>query len=100
VLTTHNYYFAVYAALLQLKNQYGFEAFIDTTERDLIAKTFLPEIVQLPVLSETFCNFDRIPFWHYNGRLEHLITDETFRTGHLILFYPMITTSGVKGGFT
>ena len=70
-------------------------------EHDFIAKTFLPEVIELPILSETFCNFLDIPFEKYNGPLEHLITDDDFRTGKLIHFYPMHAKDPKKtGGFT
>jgi hypothetical protein len=52
-------------------------------------------------LSETFCNYLDIPFEKYNGPLEQLITDENFRMGKLIHFYPMHPKDPKKkGGFT
>ena len=86
--------------MTQLQREFGFETFTDAKERNVITEIFRPDIFEIPVLSEAFCNVDDLKFENYVGPLEKLITDPDLRHGKLIYFYPMLTGRNVKGGFT
>ena len=42
--------------MLQLRRQLDVDSYIDVNCKDLVGETFTPENVEVPVLSETFCN--------------------------------------------
>ena len=61
---------------------------------------FTPESLTLPVLNETFCNWNDINFEPYNGPFKDLLTMEDFRKGRIIEFYPGKVVNGkIEGGY-
>ena len=91
-----------YAALLQLHLQLGVDSYIDAECRDFISDHFTPDSVEVPVLSEVYCNPQDIPFEGYNGHIKNLLNEEDYRTGKLIHFFPPLTKPGddkIKGGY-
>jgi hypothetical protein len=90
-----------YAAMLQLQLQLGVRSFIDPECRDYMSDYFTPDTVEVQVLSEYFCNPDDIPFEGYSGHIKHLLSDESFRKGKLIHFYPPLKTGDEnnRGGY-
>ncbi len=93
--------FLGYAALLQLQHQLGVKSYIDAECRDFLSEYFTPESVELPVLSEVFCNPEDIPLEGYNGHIKFLLTDEKYRKGKFIHFFPPLNTGDEKnrGGY-
>ena len=82
------------------QEQLGIQAYIDEFCQEYILAFFTPESVTLPVLSETFCNPEEFKshLKPYDGPFKDLITDEKYRKGHLIEFYPAPEGSE-KGGY-
>jgi hypothetical protein len=88
-----------YALMFQLRRQLDVESYIDAECRDVVAETFTPENVEVPVFSETFCNPEDFNFEPFNGRFADLLTDEKYRRGKIIDFYPSDKNDFLKGGY-
>jgi len=91
----------VYAALVELKRKYGMDTYIDNTCSDYLSEMFTPETVELPVLSDVFCNYNAINFEPYNKHLKHLLSEEQYKKGRTIFFFPPKTLGGseIMGGY-
>ena len=61
---------------------------------------FTPECVQLPILSETYCNAEEIKakLEPYNGPFKDLLNDPKYHKGKLLHFYPSDGNNGKKIG--
>ena len=88
-----------YAMLIQLQRQLGVQSYVSQEMRDLLQVTFTPDSLELPVLSETFCNPAEIPWQIYRGHLSDLLTNETHRTGKLMWLYKPYDEDHMKGGY-
>ena len=85
--------------MLQLRRQLDVDSYIDVNCKDLVGETFTPENVEVPVLSETFCNPKDLKFEAFHGRFADLLTDQSFRRGRIINFYPADEVDFLKGGY-
>lgn len=54
----------------------------------MLSTVFTPESVEMPVLEDTFCNPEAIPWEAYHGHIKDLLTDPVYRRGKFILLYP------------
>ena len=62
---------------------------------------FTPDVFELNVLSEAFCNPKDIPFEAYDRHIKFLLTDAKYRKGKLIHFFPRVDSANdkIKGGY-
>lgn len=88
--------FLVYMVFLQLKRQLGVDSYINKECEGYVKAFFTDESMQLPVLSEVYCNPEAIKsnLIGYSGPFKDLVNDEKWRKGKLIEFYPPIDGEG------
>jgi hypothetical protein len=84
---------------LQLKRQLGVDSYINKECEGYVKAFFTDESIQLPVLSEVYCNPEAIKsnLIGYNGPFKDLVNDEKWRKGKLIEFYPPLGSD--TGGY-
>ena len=51
-----------YSMMLQLKKQYGYQPYLSNQTYNILNQMFVSETIELPVLEETFCNIEEMPF--------------------------------------
>ena len=51
-----------YFFMLHLQKQYGFQSFLTNHTYNILKKMFVIESITLPVLEETFCYIQQMPF--------------------------------------
>ena len=92
--------FLVYMVFLQLKRQLGVDSYINKECEGYVKAFFTDESIQLPVLSEVYCNPEAIKsnLIGYSGPFKDLVNDEKWRKGKLIEFYPPVD-GGDTGGY-
>ena len=85
---------------LQLKRQLGVDSYINKECEGYVKAFFTDESIQLPVLSEVYCNPEAIKsnLIGYSGPFKDLVNDEKWRKGKLIEFYPPVD-GGDTGGY-
>ena len=90
-----------YAVLHQLQVQLGIKSYISKETKEFLLRFFTPESVTLPIFNETFCNWKDIRFTPYNGPFVDLLTDERYRKGKIMEFYPQLQTKDgrLTGGY-
>jgi len=58
---------------------------------------FEDSVSDMPVLEETFCDVDDIPFEPYHGHIKHLLKDKSLRKGKIFRLYPPDAMDFSKG---
>lgn len=48
--------------MLQLKKQYGYQPYLTNQTYTILKQMFESETIELPVLEETFCSIEEMPF--------------------------------------
>ncbi|XP_059078979.1 galactoside 2-alpha-L-fucosyltransferase SEC1-like [Tigriopus californicus] len=75
-----------FAHLYQLREELGVDVYIVNQTRKLMSQVFSETTLQtLPVLEEEFCNIDDIPFRDFDLDIRYILTDESYRKGHILL---------------
>lgn len=77
---------SAFAHLYQLREELGVDVYIVNQTRHLMSQVFSEATLQtLPVLEDNFCNIDDIPFRDFDLDIRFILTDETYRKGHILL---------------
>ena len=69
-----------YSMMLQLKKQYGYQPYLTNQTYTILNQMFESETIELPVLEETFCNIEEMPFkvWNYVKNINYSIDIDFF----------------------
>ena len=61
--------------MLQLKKQYGYQPYLTNQTYTILNQMFESETIELPVLEETFCNIEEMPFkvWNYVKNINYTL---------------------------
>ena len=67
--------------MLQLKKQYGYQPYLSNQTYNILNQMFVSETIELPVLEETFCNIEDMPFkvWNYVKNINYTPIDSGFK---------------------
>lgn len=79
-----------YSFLLYFKLVLGLDVYMPIDTKHYLLKVFTPRSVEIPVLEETFCNYEEIKFKDYQGHMRPILTDKTWWTGKLIWLWRMV----------
>eukprot|EP00095_Tigriopus_kingsejongensis_P012096 maker-scaffold702_size109376-snap-gene-0.22 protein:Tk12096 transcript:maker-scaffold702_size109376-snap-gene-0.22-mRNA-1 annotation:"dihydropteridine reductase" len=80
-------HFTAYAHLYEMRKQLGVQVYIMNETRAYLEKVFDPEKLRLPVIEDEICDIDNVPFRVFDIDVEHLLTDESFWKGHILLLF-------------
>ena len=58
---------SLYALLWQIRRNYNVDVFISQNMYNKLSEVFTPESLDVPILEEYFCNWDKINFEYYVG---------------------------------
>lgn len=77
-----------YGVMYQMGKHLGAQSFINAELKKYLSAFFEEGGVELPVLEETFCNPEDIPWEPYRGHLRDIFTDKKYRKGKFIHLWP------------
>ena len=88
-------YFQKYISSIQL----GVSTFMDYDMKEQLSAFFTPESINLPILYDTYCNPEDIPWEMWRGKLADLLTNEKLRRGRFFWLYKEIDPESLEGGY-
>eukprot|EP00095_Tigriopus_kingsejongensis_P010494 maker-scaffold436_size171858-snap-gene-0.29 protein:Tk10494 transcript:maker-scaffold436_size171858-snap-gene-0.29-mRNA-1 annotation:"galactoside 2-alpha-l-fucosyltransferase 2" len=77
-----------YAVLAYFRHYLDMDAYINDECREYLLKVFTEESIQMPVIQDKFCDPKKIPLQPYHGHIQNILSDESYRRGKLISFFP------------
>ena len=70
--------------------------YIDYDMNEQLTKVFTPESIHIPVIYDTYCNPEDIPWELWDGKLADLLSTENLRKGKFLWLYK---TKYMKAGY-
>ena len=79
--------------------QLGVSTFMDYDMKEQLSAFFTPESINLPILYDTYCNPEDIPWEMWRGKLADLLTNEKLRKGRFFWLYKETDKETMEGGY-
>ena len=72
---------------------------MDYDMKEQLIDVFTPDSIKLPVLHDTYCNPQDIPWEMWRGKMAYLLTNENLRKGRFIWLYKPTNPEDFEGGY-
>ena len=82
-----------------LRLQLGVSTYMDYDMKEQLTAFFTPESITLPVLHNTYCNPQDIPWEVWRGKLADLLTNKSLRKGRLLWLYTPKDADSLDGSY-
>ena len=79
--------------------QLDMTTYIDYDMKEQLTHVFTSKTITVPVLYDTYCNPEDIPFEMWRGKLADLLTNKSFRKGRFLWIYRPIHDDTLEGGY-
>ena len=79
--------------------QLGVSTFMDYDMKEQLIDVFTPDSINLPVLQDTYCNPEDIPWEMWRGKMGDLLTNENLCNGRFIWMYKPKNPGDFEGGY-
>ena len=72
---------------------------MDYDMKEQLSTFFTPESINLPILYDTYCNPEEIPWEMWCGKLADLLTNEKLRRGRFLYLYKATDDDTCRHGY-
>ena len=72
---------------------------MDYDMKEQLATFFTPDSIKLPILHDTYCNPQEIPWEMWRGKFADLLTNKNLRKGRFLWLYKPKRPDDFEGGY-